>query len=136
MTTAGSVFSAYAGEIARLYGYGSSKMIKRGDADYFRSEDRRFSDLLMSARRADASTDIQLDDARSAEEGRAAALAGYKAIADAEGWLIDNGYLRLYTRVYRYNYGIIGRSGGTDYIGLTAKGWSVAKKYINRRTKK
>lgn len=110
MTLTGKVFKAYAEEILKRHGFGSGKMVKSGEP-------------LMDVY-------TKLDQMISRGNGKEEALQQYKEMADAEKWLLDNGYLKEYTKSFRVNYGIVGRNRINQYIGLTDKGWAVADKYL------
>ena len=113
MTLTGKIFKAYAEEIVKQHGFGSGKMVRKDEPQFLWEEYRKL-DQIISWGRGDK------------EE----ALREYSELAAAEKWLLDNGYLKEYTRLYHVNYGIVGRTRGTTYIGLTDKGWAVADKYL------
>ena len=104
LTVTGEVFKDIALMVVMNHGFGSNKMVRRFDL-------YDFSDI-----------DFNL-----------------KEVVHAYFFLIENEYIREYTPSYMgksysaYNYGQIERKvtkNGT-YIGLTAKGWAVANKYLN-----
>lgn len=131
MTTAGKVFKAYAGAIVAQYGYGSNKMVHAGSPTYIKREIMRGQRLVDRASRANEKMSISLDEFETAMAGRAEGLRIWEEIAFAEKWLLENGWLRKYEAYYTCRKGRGYVRGLSINIGLTAKGWTIAQKYID-----
>jgi hypothetical protein len=131
MTITGKVFKAYAAAIEDSYGFGSSKMVRQGSPAYINREIMRGQRLVDRATWANEKTSILLEEYEAAMAGRAEGLRIWEGIAAAEKWLLENGWLRKYEAFYTYRKGRGYGSGMSTNIGLTAKGWAVARKYIN-----
>lgn len=129
MTTAGKVFKAYAAAIVAVHGYGSNKMVRQDSPDYISGETVRAQRMIDRAMWANESCNIDVD---KAEAARAAGEEGkriYREIGEAYKWLLDNGFLREYMATYTTSRGR--RHGLITNVGLTAKGWAVARKYLD-----
>ena len=131
MTTAGKVFKAYAAAIVAAHGYGSNKMVRQGSPAYIKREIMRGQQLVDRATWAKEKTSISLEEYEAAMAGRAEGLRIWEEIAAAGKWLLENGWLRKYEAYYTYRKGRGYESGLSINIGLTAKGWAVAQKYID-----
>lgn len=131
MTIAGKVFKAYAEAIVARYGYGSNKMVHAGSPTYIKREIMRGQRLVDCAIRANEKTNILLDEYEAMRAGRAEGVQIWEEITSAEKWLLENGWLRKYESYYRYRKGKGYASTLSINIGLTAKGWTIAQKYIN-----
>ena len=112
MTITGKVFKGYAEAVIAKHEFGSSKMV--GETD---------NKVMMALLR-----EINFDSSLTCEEqGKRS-----QEIGAAQNWLLDNGYLRKYEASWetkrRHSYAV---TACKDYIGLTAKGWAVANKYLN-----
>ena len=130
MTLTGKVFKAYAEDIVSRHGYGSLKMVAKGSPKFIASEIMKGQNLENKARWAMERTEIDSDELDLAIKGGEIGRKIWEDLAAAEKWLIDNGYLRKYEwATYRKSYHIFFDRCGTS-IGLTPKGWKVARKYI------
>ena len=118
MTLTGKVFKAYAAEIVAKHGFGSNKMVKASSPEFIDSEESR------AQRLADSQTWGR------DENGLEKAQEIFEGLKAAESWLIENGWMSEYVKLYRVNYGLTGRIRGKRFIGLTDKGWAVARKYL------
>lgn len=133
MTMRAKVFTAYAEAVIAKHGFGSGKMVAHGSPDYIRQEVMRGQRLIDRATWAKDSASIDCAVYEAAVAGGNEGKRLWSELDDAEKWLIANGWLAEYFHTYRVNYGITGRIRGQRYIGLTAKGWAVAQKYIERK---
>ena len=110
MTTTGKVFKAYAAAVVDAHGFGSNKMVRRGSPEFIGTEEMRAQRLI---------------DRGAVEEGTHI----FREIGEAYKWLMSNGYLREYVAMYEKSHGR--RYGFKTNVGLTAKGWAVARKYLD-----
>jgi hypothetical protein len=105
-------------------------MVKENSPEYIDKElvkaDRSFEKWIW----AQGKTEMDSDEFEALKTGKEDADRIYKEIFDAHKWLLANGYLRVFDHEFRRRGGIIAHYDSTSYIGLTAKGWSVARKYI------
>ena len=130
MTVAGKVFKSYAEAIVAKHGFGSNRMVRQDSPDYIHREIMRGQRLVDRATRAEQSTGILLEEYEKAMAGKTEGIQIWKELATAEKWLLENGWLRKYDASYTYRKGRAHRIGVSTNIGLTAKGWSVANKYL------
>jgi hypothetical protein len=72
---------------------------------------------------------IDLDEAEAARAAGEEGKRLFREMGEAYKWLIDNGYLRRYVAIYEKSRGSM--YGSSTNVGLTAKGWAVARKYLN-----
>lgn len=102
LSVKGNVFKGYVEAIIAKHGFGSDKMVGE-------TENRIMINLLRESSDEDCIK-----------------------IGEAQNWLLDNGFIRKYEASWetnrRHRYSV---TGCKDYIGLTAKGWAVANKYLN-----
>lgn len=133
MTMRGKVFAAYAEDIAQKYGFGSGKMVAQGSPDFIARETMRGQRLLNRAQWANEKTSILLEEYEAAMAGKEEGLRLWDELAAAEKWLIENGWLRTYEAECSRSKGRRHWTVTVTYCGLTAKGWAVARKYIERK---
>ena len=128
LTLRGKVFAAYANAIVRVHGFGSNKMVAQDTPEFIRQEMSKAQRLVNRAMWAKEKFEIDHDEFEAAlaagEEGKRI----FREFGEAEDWLIENGWLRKYLWSTRRTY-YRGHSGTS--IGLTAKGWAVARKYLD-----
>ena len=128
MTTAGMIFKGYVEAIVERYGFGSNKMVHEWDNKRRDAMDTKAQDLVTRAKWAQESFSIAADELEAALAGKQEGLRIWDEMGTAEKWLFDNGYLREYTATYTRRYGR--RFGTSHNVGITAKGWAVADKYL------
>ena len=133
MTTTGKVFRAYAEAIVRAYGFGSNKMVRQGSPEYISRETMRGQRLLNRAQWANEKTSILLEEYEAAMAGKEEGLRIWDELAAAEKWLIANGWLRTYDAECSRSRGRRHWTVLVTYYGLTAKGWAVARKYLDAK---
>lgn len=131
MTFTGKVFKAYASAITEKHGFGSSKMVEQGSPNYINAVIMRGQRLIDKARWAEEKTSILLSEYDAAIAGKAEGLQLWEDLAAAEKWLVNNGWLRSYDAVVSRSRGHKHWEVTVTYYGLTGKGWSVAKKYLD-----
>ena len=131
MTLTGKVFKAYAGEIVTRHGYGSKKMVEHGSPKFIATEIMKGQDLVNKANWAMERVEMDAAEFDLAIKGGEIGHKIWEDLAASEKWLIDNGYLRAYT-TYTPGIHYSGKYSGRikEHVGLTPKGWKVAKKYI------
>ena len=133
MTITGQVFKGYAEEIVRRHGFGSNKMISQWD-------NRRRENLVMRGQRlidkrthARNKVSIMLAESEAAEASGAEGERLWDEIGAADKWLLENGYIREYsfsTHSTVAGTGVLCNFRHYTKYGLTAKGWAVARKYL------
>lgn len=129
MTMRGKIFKAYAESIVERHGFGSNKMVREHSPEYIRAEGVRAQRMCDRAMWAKEQFSIDLDEAEAARAAGEEGKRLFREMGEAYKWLIDNGYLRRYVAIYEKSRGSM--YGSSTNVGLTAKGWAVARKYIN-----
>lgn len=131
MTITGKVFKAYAEAVIAKHGFGSNKMVREDSPEFISNEIMRGQRLVSKRTWARNSLSITEEEAEAAERAGEEGERIWTELKNAEKWLIENGYLREYSwvAVNAAHHHFVDRSG--DCIGLTAKGWAVANKYLN-----
>lgn len=130
MTLRGKVFKAYAEAVVARHGFGSNKMVAEDSPAYISAEIMRAQRMIDRAQWTLQRFEVAHDEAEMARAADAEGKRIFREIGEAYKWLCDNGYLREYTAVYVRKRGWVTRYGHSVNVGLTAKGWAVAHKYI------
>lgn len=131
MTLKGQIFKGYAQEIVNRHGFGSNKMVAKNSPDFVKGQIMKGQRLMNKWTWAHDSVNIDLSACEEAEQCKEECLKIWSEIEEAHKWLLDNGYIRKYDwSVCKRKYHTSPSRVGTS-IGLTAKGWSVAQKYLN-----
>lgn len=131
MTMRGKVFKAYAEAVIARHGFGSNKMVAEGTPDFIEKATLRAQRLINEARWAEGSISIDDAEAEASIAGGEEGKRIFEELANAETWLVENGWLRKYDwATYRAKYHRSAARYGTS-VGITAKGWAVAHKYID-----
>lgn len=129
LTMRGRIFKAYAEAIVERHGFGSNKMVREYSPEYIQAEHMRAQRMCDRAMWAKERFSIDLDEAEAARAAGEEGKRIFRETGEAYDWLIDNGYLREYVAIYEKSRG--SRYGSSTNVGLTAKGWAVARKYID-----
>lgn len=129
LTMRGQIFAGYAEAIVARYGFGSNKMVHEWDNKRRDELDSLAQDLIDRCKWAKESFCIGASELEAALAGGKEGQRIWDEIADAENWLLENGYLRKYMATWERRRGRL--YGHSINIGLTANGWAVARKYID-----
>lgn len=133
MTITGQVFKGYAEAIVARHGFGSNKMVSAEKNERRRAIVMRGQRLVDKRTHARNAISILLADAEAAEESGAEGERLWKELAAAENWLVGNGWLRTYGAECSRSRGRRRWTVLVTYYGLTAKGWAVARKYLDAK---
>lgn len=128
MTLRGKVFKAYAEAVVARHGFGSNKMVAQNSPAYISAENMRAQRMIDRAQWTLQKCEVAHDEAEVARAADAEGKRIFREMGEAYKWLLDNGYLREYMALYEKSRGR--RYGHCLNVGLTAKGWAVAHKYI------
>lgn len=134
MTITGQVFTGYAEAVIERHGYGSNKMVNQWD-------NRRRERIVMRGQRlVDRCTWAKESISMDADKFDAAIAGGdegkrlWDEVAAADKYLLENGYIREYsfsTHQTVAGTGVLCNFRHYTKYGLTAKGWAVARKYLD-----
>lgn len=117
MTTKGKLFKSYAEAIVKTHGFGSNKMVKHWSTGFFMEQKDEIGKLIAG----------KAEDSDEMKQG----MARFEELWNGEDELIKDGYLRKYQpEWYGWRNRRYGKHYGSVYIGLTEKGWAVAKRYM------
>lgn len=128
MTLRGKVFKAYAEAVVARHGFGSNKMVAQNSPAYISAENMRAQRMIDRAQWTLQKCEVAQDEADVARAADAEGKRIFREMGEAYKWLLDNGYLREYMALYEKSRGR--RYGHSLNVGLTAKGWAVAHKYL------
>ena len=128
MTLRGKIFKAYAEAVVARHGFGSNKMVAQNSPAYISAENMRAQRMIDRAQWTLQKGEVAHDEAEVARAADAYGKRIFREMGEAYKWLLDNGYLREYMALYEKSRGR--RYGHSLNVGLTAKGWAVAHKYL------